>query len=154
MARFNDPGAKGDTGSIDGSVIDTIYVVGGGTTNGGTQPTFNGAPLFAASYVKVGDLVHFRTTVSMTNITSFGTGQYYMTLPTNAKYEEYIRGGHLHDNSTNKFYTISAQTTPGSNVIKLWTTASNGDEVPFTHTVPFTLAVADDFHVSGSYISE
>ena len=151
MARFTDIDVI-NIGDLNGLVVDTTYVVGGGTLNG-SQPTFNGAPLFAASYAKVGDLVHFRTTVAMTNITGFGTGQYYMTLPFDAKYEEYIRGGHLHDNSTNKFYTISAQTTPGSNVIKLWTTASNGDEVPFTSSVPFNLATADDFHVSGSYIA-
>ncbi len=148
MARFTDPMTISD---LDSLAIDTEYVVGGGTLNG-TQPTFSGAPLFTASYVKTGKLVHFRTTVDMTNITNFGTGQYYMTVPFNAKYEEYIRGGHLHDASTNKFYTISAQTTPGSNVIKLWTTASNGDEVHFTSSVPFNLDTADDFHVSGTYV--
>jgi len=149
MARFTNPATASDLNLV---VVDTSYVLGGGTLNG-SQPTFNGDPLFAGSYVKVGSLVHFRATVTMTNITGFGTGQYYMTLPFNAKYEEYIRGGHLHDNSTNKFYSISAQTTPGSNVIKLWTTANNGDDVPFTSSVPFNLAVADDFHVSGSYIA-
>ena len=150
MARFTHTYSV-TAADITNVVKDTAYVVGGGTLNG-TQPTFSSDPLFTASYVRAGGLVHFRATVGMSNITNFGTGQYYMTLPFNAKYEEYIRGGHLHDASTNKFYTISAQTTPGSNVIKLWTTASNGDEVPFTSSVPVNLATADDFHVSGNYI--
>lgn len=150
MARFTDPNTV-TVDNLDTFIVDTAYTVVGGTL--GTQPTFNGAPLFTASFVRVGDLVHFRATVNMTNITSFGTGQYYMTLPFNAKYEEYIRGGHLHDASTNKFYSIAAQVTAGSNQIKLFSTASNGDEVAFTSSVPINLATADDFHVSGSYIA-
>ena len=104
MARFiNNPGK---IGGYDG--FDTLYTVQGGTTNG-TQPTFNGAPLFTASYVTSGDLVHFRINVDFDNITSFGTGQYYMTLPFNSKYSYYFREGHLFDFSTSP---ISGSSSP------------------------------------------
>lgn len=126
--------------------------VQGGTT--GTQPTFNGAPLFDASYLLSGSIVHFRISVLMTNITNFGTGQYYMTLPFNAKYDYYFRGGILTDFSTSKKYSISGHVSAGSNMMYMHTTASNGDEANFTSSVPFNLAVADDFHIWGEYIRE
>lgn len=138
-------------GYLDNALKETTYAVQGGTANG-DQPTFNGTPLFAASYILSGDLVYFRINVDFDNITSFGTGQYYMTLPFNSKYDNYVRGGHLFDASTNKKYSISGHVSAGSNMMYLMTTASNGDEVSFTSSVPFNLAIADDFHISGNYI--
>jgi hypothetical protein len=32
-------------------------------------------------------------------------------------------------------------------------TASNGSEVAFTSSVPFNLAIEDDFHINGTYIA-
>ena len=153
-------GAKGDQGDqgIQGvpgetlSPVEVSYQVGGGTLNGGTQPTFSSAPMFYASYVLTGPLVYFRINVLFTNITDFGTGQYYMTLPFNSKYDHYIRGGQIFDYSTSKNYSISGHTIAGSNVIRLLSTASSGIEVPFTSSVPFNLATTDDFHISGTYI--
>lgn len=146
-------GATGATGPAGATLSPTevSYTVGGGTT-GGTQPTFNGAPMFYASYVKVGKLVHFRVNVLFTNITNFGTGQYYVTLPFSAKYDHYMRDGQVDDNSQNKKYSISGHTAAGSNVVLLYSTSSSGNEVPFTSSVPFNLATADDFHISGTYI--
>jgi len=71
-------GIQGPIGNIDG-IEENIFVVQGGTT--GTQPTFSGNPLFSGSYVKTGPMVHFRIDVDFDNITSFGTGQYYLDLP-------------------------------------------------------------------------
>ena len=122
----------------------------GGTT--GTQPTFDGAPLFDGSYAVSGNIVHFRIKVLMTNITSFGTGQYYMSLPFPVKYDYYFRGGHLEDASTSDRFSISANAPAGSSLMYLTATASNGKEVAFTSSVPVNLAVADNFHIYGEYI--
>jgi hypothetical protein len=124
--------------------------VQGGTS--GTQPTFNGAPLFDASYALSGSVVHFRIKVLMTNITNFGTGQYYMSLPFPVKYDYYFRGGHLEDASTGDRYSISGNAPAGSSTIYLTATASNGKEVSFSPSVPVNLAVADNFHIYGDYI--
>ena len=137
-------------GYLDNALKETTYAVQGGAVT--TQPTFSGAPLFYASYILSGELVHFRINVDFDNITSFGTGQYYMTLPFNSKYDMYMRNGQLLDFSTSKKYSISGHVVAGSNVMNLLSTANNGDEVAFTSSVPFNLAVADDFHISGSYI--
>ena len=138
-------------GYLDNALKETTYAVQGGTLNG-SQPTFNGTPLFAASYILSGELVHFRINVDFDNITSFGAGQYYMTLPFNSKYDMYMRNGQLLDFSTSKKYSISGHVVAGSNVMNLLSTANNGDEVAFTSSVPFNLNAADDFHISGSFI--
>jgi hypothetical protein len=138
--------------AVDAGNSELTYAVQGGTSL--TQPNFDGTPLFTASYIKTGSLVHFRITVDMDNITSFGTGQYYMTLPFDVKYDYYFRDGHLNDQSTSNKYSISGHAPAGGNTLWLSTTASNGAEVGFTSSVPFNLTVADDFHISGTYISE
>lgn len=147
MSRFLNPPYPGGVG--DG--VDTQFTVVGGTL--GTQPTFTGDPLFTGSYVKFGESATFRINVAMTNITSFGTGQYYMNLPFNSKYTIFMRDGHLHDDSTSKEYSISMHVLAGTNQGLLWSTGSNGNEDAFTHNVPFTLAVADVFHIGGTYIT-
>lgn len=146
MSRFLFPPYPGNPG--DG--VDSAYTVLGGTD--GTQPTFTGDPLFTGSYVAFGDTVTFRINVEMTNITNFGNGQYYVTLPFASKYTVFMRDGHLHDTSTGKEYSISAHIFAGSNEAWLYSTGSNGHEDAFTHNSPFTLATADVFHIGGTYI--
>jgi hypothetical protein len=65
-----------------------------------------------------------------------------------------MRDGHLHDQSTNKEYSISGNVNAGSNQLMLYSTSSNGNEDIFTHNSPFTLATADVFHIAGSYIAD
>lgn len=137
---------------IKGGDIETIhvdFVPAGGTT--GTQPTFNGTPLFTGSYNKLGRIVHFAIDVDMDNITNFGTGQYYMDLPFKARRNYLLSDGCLHDISTGDEYAILAHISAGSNRMFLLTTASNGRQVPFEHNVPVTLSTADNFHIAGTY---
>jgi len=131
------------------------YEVQGGTT--GTQPTFSGTPLFNGSYVRAGAICHFRIDVDFNNITSFGTGQYYLTLPFPAKYNYQLSDGALHDVSTGRNYPIFGDVAPGSNELYLESLDSQGNtvyQVDFTGTAPITLNIADSFHVSGTYIIE
>jgi hypothetical protein len=143
MARFNaELGAE------------TSFAVNGGTT--GTQPTFTGNPLFSGSYVKNGPLVHFQVQVDMDNITSFGTGQYYIDLPFPAKYGYMFRDGCLHDISTNIEYHISGHVYAGQSQMLLFTTDVQGNRLNdfvFSQGEPVTLSSADNFHIAGTYIS-
>lgn len=138
--------------SIATTPVDTTYLVQGGTS--GVQPTFNGQPLFTASYVQTGDLVFFRVNVDMSNITSFGTGQYYITLPFNSKYDIIVTTGHLHDTSTDEDYQLSGELTAGSNIVWLYYIGSNSQLEIFDYNSPKTLDLNDFFHISGSYIKE
>jgi hypothetical protein len=136
--------------SIATTPVDTTYLVQGGTS--GVQPTFSGQPMFTASYVQTGDLVFFRINVDMDNITSFGTGQYYVTLPFNSKYDMIVSSGHLNDNSTSTNYQLSGEITAGSNVMWLFYIGSNSELEPFDYNSPKTLDLNDFFHISGTYI--
>ena len=125
------------------------FTVVGGTL--GTQPTFTGAPLFTGSYTKVGNICHFQIDLDMDNITSFGTGQYYVNLPFPAEHNYLLSNGCLHDASTGDEYAILGHVIAGSDTLTLLSTASNGKQVHFTHNVPVNLSTADNFHIAGTY---
>ena len=125
------------------------FAVLGGTD--GTQPTFSSDPLFTGSYTRFGNIVHFAIDVDFDNITSFGTGQYYIKLPFPAKRNYLLSDGCLHDDSTGNEYAVLGHVHAGSDTLTLLSTATNGRQVPFEHNVPVTLAVADNFHIAGTY---
>jgi hypothetical protein len=129
--------------------VEIPYAPGGGTTE--TQPTFTGDPLFTGSYTKWGNVAHFAFDVDMDNITSFGTGQYFMTLPFPAKRNYHFSDGCLHDISTGDQYAILGHVVAGSSQMFLFSVASNGRQVPFTSGVPVNLSTADNFHIAGTY---
>jgi hypothetical protein len=134
------------------TTIEDTWTVQGGTIDG-TQPTFNGDPLFSGAYIKVGNLVHFEIQVDMDNITSFGTGHYYVTLPFPARVGYDFREGCLHHNSSQ--FHISGHVYPGSNELRLFSSdkiASGVQDVPFTSTFPVAITTADNFHIAGTYI--
>jgi hypothetical protein len=130
---------------------ETSFTVNGGTL--GTQPTFTGDPLFSGSYVKNGPQVHFQIQVDMDNILTFGTGQYYMELPFAAKYGYQFKGGCLHHVSNGNQYAIGGHVYAGSDQLLLTFTGSNGQDEVFDYNSPVTLAVGDNFHISGDYIA-
>lgn len=143
----------GPTGPVY-SPSEVTYTVDGGSA--GTPPTFSGSPMFYGSYIKTGQSVTFRVNVDFDNITGFGTGQYYITLPFAAKYATDIRGGCLHDESTGYLYHISGHVDANSTQLNLYTTDVTGNTVrdyEFTSTEPITLNIADNFHIGGVYIS-
>jgi hypothetical protein len=145
-------GEEGAAGQDGETPVETSFTVNGGTLE--TQPTFNGAPLFSGSYVKTGPMVHFQVQVDMDNITNFGTGQYFIDLPFPSKYGYQVRSGCLHDISTDKQYAIGGHVFEGQSQLTLTFTNSSGQDEAFDHNSPVTLNVADNFHISGTYISE
>jgi len=134
--------------STTGYGINTLYIPGGGTN--GTQPVFDPADL-QGSFNRFGNLVHFQVNIHFDNITSFGTGQYYITLPYPASQHYAFTGGHLHDASQGKAYMISGEVEAGSSTVWLYYLGSSGIFQDFTSTAPKALAVEDDFDISGTY---
>lgn len=126
------------------------YTVSGGASE--TQPTFSGAPLFSGKYIQLGQLIYFEINVLFTNITSFGTGQYYLTIPFDTESGFMTRSGCLHDASTSKQYSIAGHADSNSNTIYLSYTGSNGHDEPFDHNSPVSLTTSDSFHISGWYL--
>ena len=133
--------------------IEQGYTVVGGTS--GTQPTFTGDPLFSGHFVILGHTVFFEVQVDFGNIISFGTGQYYVTLPFASKYGTMFRSGCLHDSDTGREYHISGHVDAEDDEVQLFTTDRQGNRVydfAFSPSEPVTLATADNFHISGTYI--
>jgi hypothetical protein len=129
---------------------DQTFTVVGGTL--GTAPTFTGAPLFTGSYVKTGPMVHFRIDVDFDNITSFGTGQYYLDLPFPAKYNYHFRNACLHDVSMPRQFGLSGHVFAGESRVTLFYTDTSGQDVAFDYNSPALLTTSDNFHIAGDYI--
>lgn len=137
--------------TVTGYGINTEYQPSGGTD--GTQPTFSG-PAISGSFNRFGNMVHFNVQVDFDNIISFGTGQYYVTLPYSSLHEIKFASGCLHDVSTSRDYQIRGAVLAGSDILKLSTTGVDGQKIydaSFTSTDPVTLTSADYFHIAGTY---
>lgn len=138
--------------TVTGYGINVAYQPEGGTV-AGTQPTFSG-PAISGSYNRFGNMVHFSILVDFDNITNFGTGQYYLTLPYPARVAYQFRDGCLHDFSAGTEYHISGHVTAGETLLYLNSSdkvASGVQDVDFTSTFPVTLTTADSFHIAGTY---
>lgn len=146
-------GAVGPTGPEGPAAPEVSYTLGGGTISG-LQPTFNGEPMFYGSSVRNGDLVYVSIRVDFDNILTFGTGQYYVTLPFPSKYDATFRGGATYNAVKNRHYAITGQVSAGSELLSLWYTDSAGQDVPFTYNSPFSLTTSDSFHLAGQYLAE
>jgi len=132
-----------------GHGVVTAYTdIEGGTD--GTQPTFSG-PVFTATYTRFGDMVYFAYSVDFTNILTFGTGQYFMSLPYASRRPVTFAGGSLYDDSSGNIYSIIGQVATGSDIMTLSYIKSNGETEPFEHNKPVTLTTADSFDITGTY---
>jgi len=145
-------GPTGPQGPEGPAPEEESFIVVGGSLK--TQPTFNGVPLFSGTYTKVGSLVYFQIQVDFENITSFGTGQYYVELPFVSKYGTMMRDGCLHRASNQNQYAINGHVAAGVKTLMLSYTSGTGQDEVFDHNSPYTLQVEDNFHVSGTYIAE
>lgn len=138
--------------TVTGYGINVQYQPAGGTV-GGTQPTFSGPAIFG-SYNRFGNMVHFSIQVDFDNITGFGTGQYYLTLPYAPRVPYDFREGCIHDVSGPAQFQISGHVAAGETLLYLSSSdkvSSGVQDVPFTSTFPVTLTTADSFHISGTY---
>jgi hypothetical protein len=130
---------------------DIAFTIVGGST--GTQPTFDGDPLFSGSYVRTGALVHFQIQVEFDNITSFGTGQYYLDLPFTAKYSYMFRDACLHDISRPRQYALSGHVFAGESRVYLWYADASSQDQAFDYNSPALLTVNDTFHIAGMFVT-
>lgn len=140
-------------GDLIVEVSDTAFTIVGGAV--GTEPTFDGDPLFSGSYVRHGDIAEFQIQVEFDNITNFGSGQYYIDLPFPSKYAYQFSAGCLHDISTSRDYPIFGHVAAGASRMFLKSIDASGNtayNVPFSQGSPVTLDVADNFHIAGNYV--
>lgn len=122
-------------------------------TGGGTGVVVTG-PAFSGRYTLVGNLCYFSYQVVMTNITNFGTGQFYMDLPFPTLKPFLTRGGCLHDDSTGYQYHVTGHAIAGATRMDLFTSDVSGQvliDMAFKQNEPIALSTADTFHIEGVY---
>jgi hypothetical protein len=122
-------------------------------TGGGTGVVVNGDAFFGR-YTLIGNLCYFSYQVIFTNITNFGTGQYFMDLPFPTLKPFMTRQGCLHDASASRQYQIAGHAFANTTRMDLFTTDSQGNRIydfAFKQGEPVTLATADNFHIEGIY---
>lgn len=147
-------GPQGETGPAGPmlSPIEVSYTVGGGTTGpGAIPPTFSGDPMFTGSYIQIGEVTYFNLSVVMSNITYFGRGQYFVTLPFATKYAFSTSAGRITDISSGHDFNLHGYAEAGSRTLLL-TYDSGAQQVAFDYNSPITLTPTDVFVISGSYI--
>jgi hypothetical protein len=122
-------------------------------TGGGTGVAVSGDAFFGR-YTLVGNLCYFSYQVVFTNITNFGTGQYFMDLPFPSLKPLLTRSGCLHDASSGAQYHITGHVIEGSQQMNLFFSdkvASAVQDVAFKQGFPITLTTSDTFHIEGIY---
>jgi hypothetical protein len=122
-------------------------------TGGGTGVAVSG-DVFFGRYTLIGNLCYFAYQVVFTNITNFGTGQYYMDLPFPTLSPLLVRGGCLHDVSASTEYHITGHAIAGSQQMNLLFSDKVGaaiQDAAFKQGSPITLTTADTFHIQGIY---
>lgn len=128
--------------------VNTSYQPSGGTN--GTQPVFDPNDI-VGTFNRFGNMVHFEIAVDFDNITDFGTGRYYLTLPYAARVKYTFASGHLFDSSQSKAYLMVGVVQAGSDVLELFYLGSSGILEDFTHNSPKALAITDYFDISGTF---
>lgn len=123
----------------------------------------SGGPLTGAvsegNYVKQGLIVHFRVNIDFANCTDFqatSNTQYEFTLPFPTDTTITIRGGSVHQATTNTYYHIAGITdmdhgSANGSVMKLYYSGSTTD-LPLRAAVPVgAFTTNTHLHVSGAY---
>lgn len=134
--------------SATGYGINVAYQPSGGSN--GTQPVFDPSDI-VGTFNRFGNMVHFEIAVDFDNITSFGTGRYYLTLPYPARVKYTLASGHLFDSSQSKAYLMVGVVQAGSDVLELFYLGPSGILEDFTFNSPKALATTDSFDISGTY---
>lgn len=113
-------------------------------TSSGTQPAIGNGTL-EGRYLRVNKLIAVNMRLVMGSTTTFGTGQYFLSLPVAARVDCYPMVSHLVDFGTANKAGIAIITSGLSTV----SVVQNTTDV--TSTTPHTWAVSDWIHIVGLY---
>lgn len=137
-------GPTGPEGSPDSGTFTSTWT--------GTGLTFVGSPA-TGSWIRSGDLVHFRIAVVCSNVSNFGTGQYSLTLPflPEGSTREVALG--TIDNGADE-YIIYGAIELGSAFVPLWYAGTNGLKTAVTGSAPISMTTSTTFYLAGSFIAD
>jgi hypothetical protein len=106
------------------------------------------------TYMQYGKMAVVYLNVPLTNVTSFGTGQYSIDLPFASAHHTDIWGGTLHNTSSQDYFSLKGHIDAGSSTMNLWAIASTLKDETFKYNYPISLATEDLFHMSFIYETE
>jgi len=138
------------TGGITGKTL--TYEPTWASLGNGIVPSNGGSGGVVGKYCLVGELVQFEIFVNLTNVTSFGTGQYTLTVPFAPRQNQSFRTAGLHSSSNH--YAIMLDVVAGNTTGKLFYNGSNGQDLAMTKNAPHVLDTNDFFYVSGLYLRQ
>lgn len=154
MARFSTPTSGAGANLVESSSQFNL-------TASGTNPTFSDSGLFDVNFALIDTYVEFNIQVDLANALTFGTGQYQVLLPYDAKYNEIFREGMIYDASEDTNYMLTGKVNAGSSIVNLFVSSATevyGEMTDHSHMVafeqgtPVTLEASDNFMLSGNYI--
>lgn len=104
------------------------------------------------TYLKYGTMVVVNLFVPFSNVTSFGTGQYSVTLPFTAKQHADVFAGSIHNvGPTVDHYSLKGHLSTGSQSMTLWYISGSSKDEPFKSNAPINLNTTDLFHMHFIY---
>lgn len=116
----------------------------------GTNPVIGNGSI-VGRYIQLGKTVFLRASITMGSTTTYGSGQYILSLPVTAAAGSIQLADAFYFNGTN--YRGYARMPAGATTLSLFapnTTAGAADRV-VSSTVPFTFASTNSISVSGCY---
>ena len=98
---------------------------------------------------RVGKMITANAIIDFTNVTNFGTGQIYITIPAGipTRAHDLAASGYLVDGGTT--YTIFATLGASATEMYLWHPTSNGGSDTVTHNKPTTLDATSVINITG-----
>ncbi len=98
---------------------------------------------------RVGKMITANAIIDFTNVTNFGTGQIYITIPASipTRAHDLAASGYLVDGGTT--YSIFATLGASASQMYLWHPTSNGGSDTVTHNKPATLDATSVINITG-----
>lgn len=98
---------------------------------------------------RIGKMITANAYISFTNVTNFGTGQYYIDLPGSipAREHDLVASGYVQDGGT--VYTCFGTLGATANKMYLWVPTSNGGSDALDHNTPAVLDATSLINITG-----
>lgn len=98
---------------------------------------------------RIGKMITANAYISFTNVTNFGTGQYYIDMPGSipAREHDLVASGYVQDGGT--IYTCFGTLGATANKMYLWVPTSNGGSDALDHNTPAVLDATSLINITG-----
>lgn len=162
----NDRALKDGTGIDDGAILPEHLVTGAGTswawqsftptwTSSGSAPSIGNGTL-SGSYIKIGRTILFRVKFVGGSTTTWGTGNYFITLPVAgysgiAANDGFALSGYMEDSAVKGYGVIGARMLDTSKFYVIVADTAASSVGTWAATGPFTWGTGDYWSATGFY---